>query len=42
MTTTIASVEAILVDRPTIRAHQLAMATMQQPVPWAHQAVRRP
>ncbi|GAB3103154.1 muconate/chloromuconate family cycloisomerase [Cupriavidus yeoncheonensis] len=30
MTTTITSVEAILVDLPTIRAHQLAMATMQQ------------
>jgi muconate cycloisomerase len=26
----ITSVEAILVDLPTIRAHQLAMATMQQ------------
>jgi muconate cycloisomerase len=30
MTATITSVEAILVDLPTIRAHQLAMATMQQ------------
>ena len=30
MTATISSVEAILVDLPTIRAHQLAMATMQQ------------
>ncbi|MBB2919379.1 muconate/chloromuconate family cycloisomerase [Cupriavidus alkaliphilus] len=30
MTPTITSVEAILVDLPTIRAHQLAMATMQQ------------
>jgi len=30
MTTTISSIEAILVDLPTIRAHQLAMATMQQ------------
>lgn len=30
MTPTIVSVEAILVDLPTIRAHQLAMATMQQ------------
>jgi len=29
MTTTISSIEAILVDLPTIRAHQLAMATMQ-------------
>ncbi|MCA7086385.1 muconate/chloromuconate family cycloisomerase [Cupriavidus sp. DB3] len=30
MATTITSVDAILVDLPTIRAHQLAMATMQQ------------
>jgi len=30
MTATISSIEAILVDLPTIRAHQLAMATMQQ------------
>ncbi|SDD97066.1 muconate cycloisomerase [Cupriavidus sp. YR651] len=30
MTTTISAIEAILVDLPTIRAHQLAMATMQQ------------
>ena len=30
MTTTITGIEAILVDLPTIRAHQLAMATMQQ------------
>jgi len=30
MQATITSVEAILVDLPTIRAHQLAMATMQQ------------
>jgi len=30
MTTTISGIEAILVDLPTIRAHQLAMATMQQ------------
>jgi muconate cycloisomerase len=30
MNTKIISVEAILVDLPTIRAHQLAMATMQQ------------
>jgi muconate cycloisomerase len=30
MNTQITSVEAILVDLPTIRAHQLAMATMQQ------------
>ncbi|WP_213308029.1 muconate/chloromuconate family cycloisomerase [Paraburkholderia sacchari] len=30
MNATISSIEAILVDLPTIRAHQLAMATMQQ------------
>ena len=30
MNAQITSVEAILVDLPTIRAHQLAMATMQQ------------
>jgi muconate cycloisomerase len=30
MNTTVSSIEAILVDLPTIRAHQLAMATMQQ------------
>lgn len=30
MATTITSVDAILVDLPTIRAHRLAMATMQQ------------
>lgn len=30
MTATISSIDAILVDLPTIRAHQLAMATMQQ------------
>ncbi|MFC4523793.1 muconate/chloromuconate family cycloisomerase [Cupriavidus pinatubonensis] len=30
MKATIQSIEAILVDLPTIRAHQLAMATMQQ------------
>lgn len=30
MTATISSIETILVDLPTIRAHQLAMATMQQ------------
>src|ERR1700676_5763644 len=30
MNATVTSVEAILVDLPTIRAHQLAMATMQQ------------
>jgi muconate cycloisomerase len=30
MTPTIVSIEAILVDLPTIRAHQLAMATMQR------------
>ncbi|MFD1561113.1 muconate/chloromuconate family cycloisomerase [Paraburkholderia silviterrae] len=30
MNATVSSVEAILVDLPTIRAHQLAMATMQQ------------
>uniref|UniRef100_Q46SY2 Muconate cycloisomerase n=1 Tax=Cupriavidus pinatubonensis (strain JMP 134 / LMG 1197) TaxID=264198 RepID=Q46SY2_CUPPJ len=30
MKATISSIEAILVDLPTIRAHQLAMATMQQ------------
>ncbi|AZG16618.1 muconate/chloromuconate family cycloisomerase [Cupriavidus pauculus] len=30
MTATISAIEAVLVDLPTIRAHQLAMATMQQ------------
>ncbi|HKU00106.1 MAG TPA: muconate/chloromuconate family cycloisomerase [Paraburkholderia sp.] len=30
MNATVSSIEAILVDLPTIRAHQLAMATMQQ------------
>jgi muconate cycloisomerase len=30
MNATISSIDAILVDLPTIRAHQLAMATMQQ------------
>ncbi|CAG9173687.1 muconate/chloromuconate family cycloisomerase [Cupriavidus pampae] len=30
MTATISAIEAILVDLPTIRAHQLAMTTMQQ------------
>ncbi len=30
MNATVTSIEAILVDLPTIRAHQLAMATMQQ------------
>ena len=30
MKATVTSVEAILVDLPTIRAHQLAMTTMQR------------